>query len=101
MGKKQYNYEKKRHYDIDTKYTTCTGVFSLCNGIDEYITLPTGHTGNDCKKLYLGTSPTGVKNKYIFDRWVSTIIFTCFIAACCIGLAIFGFLLFKSDGSGL
>ena len=68
--------------------------------VNEYFS-SSGHSGNNCKKLYLDTYPSGVDNKYVFDRWVSTIIFSCFIAACCIGLAIFGFLLFKSDGSGL
>jgi len=102
LGKKQYNYEKKRHYDIDSKYNTCIGVYSLCDGSNEYI--PNTSASNPQKKcpyLYLSSSPSGVENKYVFDRWVSTIIFSCFIAACCIGLAIFGFLLFKSDGSGL
>ena len=100
LGKKQYNYEKKRHYDIDSKYS-CIGDYTLCEGANQYIlnTL-VAHTGNDCKYLYLGKVALGVENKYIFDRWVSTIIFSCFIAACCIGLAIFGFLLFKDNGSG-
>ena len=93
-------YEKKRYYDEDSKYS-CTGSYSLCDGSYEFINGATTHTGNDCKYLYLSNPPSGVKNKYVFDRWVSTIIFSCFIAACCIGLAIFGFLLFKSDSSGL
>ena len=100
LGKKQYNYEKKRHYDADIKYTTCAGNYDLCAAGNEYFDF-SGHTGNNCKKLFFTNSPSGVENKYVFDRWVSSIIFSCFIAACCIGLAIFGFLLFKSDGSGL
>ena len=99
LGKKQYNYEKKRHYDADNKYTNCGGTYLSCTGSNEFVS--TSISGNDCKKLYLSSSPSGVENKYVFDRWVSTIIFSCFIAACCIGLAIFGFLLFKSDGSGI
>ena len=101
LGKKQYNYEKKRHYDADIKYTsTCTGSYSSCDGSNEYFS-SSPHVTNKCDYLYLSAYPSGVKNKYVFDRWVSTIIFSCFIAVCCIGLAIFGFLLFKSDGSGL
>ena len=54
------------------------------------------------KYLYLSTTAEGFENKYLFDMWVTTIIFTCLICVCAIGLAIFGFLLFKnSDGSGL
>ena len=102
LGKKQYNYEKKRFYEVDSKYTICTGSYDLCEGLNEYIpNEDLTHTGSNCKFLYLEDSPEGVENKYVFDRWVSTIIFSCFIVACCIGLAIFGFLLFKSDGSGL
>ena len=102
LGKKQYNYEKKRFYEVYSKYTICTGSYDLCEGLNEYIpNEDLTHTGSNCKFLYLEDSPEGVENKYVFDRWVSTIIFSCFIVACCIGLAIFGFLLFKSDGSGL
>ena len=93
LGKKQYNYEKKRFYDRDTKYTSCLEAYSSIS--------TTSHTGANCKYLYLSSPPNSFKNKYVFDRWVSTIIFSCFILVCCIGLAIFGFLLFKSDSSGL
>jgi len=100
LGKKQYNYEKRRFYDIDSKYS-CSDSDVSCNGSNELITGTTTLTGSTCKYLYLSSPPNGFKNKYVFDRWVSTIIFSCFIAVCCIGLAIFGFLLFNSDGSGL
>ena len=101
LGKKQYNYEKKRHYDIDSKYS-CIGGYGLCEGANQYI-LNSLANNNDgiCKYLYLEEKASGFENKYVFDRWVSTIIFSCFIDACCIGLALFGFLLFKSNGSGL
>ena len=99
LGKRQYNYEKKRHYNDDDKYTRCEETFTSSICTNEYFT--SSHTGSNCKYLYFSNSPTGVGNKYVFDRWVSSIIFSCFIAACCIGLAIFGFLLFKSDGSGI
>ena len=100
LGQKQYNYEKKRHYDIDSKYTNCQETYFLSTCSNEYFTSSI-HTGSNCKKLYLASSPSGVENKYVFDRWVSTIIFCCFIIACCVGLIIFGFLLFKSEGSGI
>ena len=102
LGKKQYNYEKKKIYDVDPKYYDCEGSFDHCDGLNEYI--PNGSTvvdANDCPYLYLPYFAEGTENKYVFDRWVSTIIFCCFIIACCVGLIIFGFLLFKSDGSGI
>ena len=98
LGKRQYNYEKKRHYpESNSKYLTC-GVSSGsgCN-TQQYIT-----SSLNCDYLYLIPKASGFEHKYLFDMWVTTIIFTCLICVCAIGLAIFGFLLFKnSDGSGL
>ena len=55
---------------------------------------------NSCDKIYVKLSDE-VENKYLYDRWVTTLIFACFIIACNIGLAIFGFFLFKSDTPGI
>ena len=103
LGKRQYNYEKKRYYNVDSKYTDCvidnTDAFNDCNA-GEYFSA-SGIDTNKCPYLYLRTTADTFKNKYVFDRWVTTIIFSCFIAVCCIGLAVFGFLLFKSDSSGI
>ena len=108
LGKKQYNYEKKRHYPEDNdefKKTECQkssfDAFDKCGITEYFIGTISSTTSSNCNYLYLDTKPDGFENKYLFDRWVTTIIFSCFIMACCIGLAIFGFLLFKSDGSGL
>ena len=102
LGKKQYNYEKKRHYPEDnSKYTDCKFDNDDCLS-REYITTASSTTLNKCDYLYLSTKAEGFGNKYLFDMWVTTIIFTCFICVCAIGLAIFGFLLFNSsNGSGL
>ena len=102
LGKRQYNYEKKRHYPEDnSKYTDCKFDNDDCLS-REYITTASSTTLNKCDYLYLSTTAEGFENKYLFDMWVTTIIFTCFICVCAIGLAIFGFLLFNSsDGSGL
>ena len=102
LGKRQYNYEKKRHYPEDnSKYTDCKFDNDDCLS-REYITTASSTTLNKCDYLYLSTKAEGFGNKYLFDMWVTTIIFTCFICVCAIGLAIFGFLLFNSsNGSGL
>ena len=105
LGNKALNYEKKRHYpESDSKYTKCdinkfSTLANLCSS-DESIAVPTGFP-NDCNYVYLTSKANGFGHKYLFDMWVTTIIFTCFICVCAIGLAIFGFLLFKNDGSGL
>ena len=97
LGKKQYNYEKKRHYDND-RYTNCQVGFPSSS--EEYFSIH-GYNNDNCPSLYYNEYASGIENKYVFDRWVTTIIFSCFIIVCCIGLAINGFLLFKSDNSGL
>ena len=105
LGKRQYNYEKKRHYPEDnSKYTKC-GInpsSNFCESLETIDISPALNTYKDCDYLYLTTKASDFKHKYLFDMWVTTIIFTCLICVCAIGLAIFGFLLFKnSDGSGL
>ena len=101
LGKKAYNYDKDIYQSEPTnKAIKCqiTNIVSTC-------ILGEGKFGSnkqdDCDKLYFVYSTSEVQNKYLYDRWVTTIIFACFIVACDIGLAIFGFLLFKSDTSGL
>ena len=57
-------------------------------------------SGFSCDTLYIELYDT-IENKYLFDKWITSIIFSCLIIVSDIGLAIFGFLLFKSDGSGI
>ena len=54
----------------------------------------------DCDYLYYyDTNAADNKKKNIYDRWVTTIVFGCFIFVLDLGLAIFGFLIFKDGGS--
>ena len=103
LGKRQYNYQKKRIYGDDTYKNLCLGSSTYCyddnsyTPKNEYFTIGL----STCDYLYT-EAERDYDNKYIYDRWVTTIIFSCFIIVCDIGLAIFGFLLFKnSNGSGL
>ena len=101
LGKKQYNYQKERFYGDEVYKNSCSGYYGSCYSStyspnNEYFV-----STSSCNYLY-STAETDYDNKYIYDRWVTTIIFSCFIIACDIGLAIFGFLLFKnSNGSGI
>ena len=52
----------------------------------------------DCSKLYDFSFSTSYEKKNLYDRWLTTIILSCFILLLNIGLAIFGFLLFNSSG---
>ena len=110
LGKKSYSYEKKKNYDQSDDYKNCivdddSDVVSECyTNSKQYYTDPYIQTykNNNCEYLYLQSKASGFENKYLYDNWVTNIIFGCFIIACNIGLAIFGFLVFKnSDGSGI
>ena len=106
LGKKISNYDKdvEQAASTDTvikcqfqsSLLTYSFVYS-CNRREGYLSIS---KVSDCDKLYVSRTDE-VENKYLYDRWVTTIIFSCFIIACDIGLAIFGFFLFKSDGSGI
>ena len=102
LGKKSFNYEKKRNYDKPSDITNCDidkGVaYTKCSNSETF----TDSDYSSCDYLYLDEYASGFGNKYLYDNWVTNIIFGCFIIACNIGLAIFGFLVFKnSDGSGI
>ena len=101
LSNRQYNYEKKRHYD-NSKYSGCvvgSYIYNNCTH-HSYITSPLPSYIFDCDYLYLDIKANGFENKYLFDKWITTIIFSCLISIFSIGLAIFGFLLFKnSNGS--
>jgi hypothetical protein len=103
LGKKQYNYNKKKtqaYADTNSDFYKCTNPYSPSSCLNEeyYPSITTKQ--NDCNYFYAEPEDDYVY-KYLFDRWITTIIFSCLIIACDIGLAIFGFLLFKSDGSGI
>ena len=105
LGKKSYNYDKDVFNGETThKAIKCNYLVLVTNFVDSCfigegkLTIP---KKDGCDKLYTAYSNSRVENKYLYDRWVTTIIFSCFIIACDIGLAIFGFFLFKSDGSGI
>ena len=59
---------------------------------------PSTEKGN-CDKLFYFDNTQNSKYKILYDRWLTTIILSCFIMLLYIGLAIFGFLLFNSSGS--
>ena len=110
LGKKQYNYNKDNYFlnsDSKSEIFDCTinhgskDAESYCIGTSSF---PTGtsapnHDNKQCEKLYSYQQNDSIENKYEYDRWVTSIIFGVFIIACSIGLALFGFLIFKGDDS--
>jgi hypothetical protein len=104
LGKKIYNYDKDTSLaELTSTISSCrhrpTDFATYCYSGEGYYTYYSTKR-NSCDNLYVSLS-TSFENKYLYDRWVTTIIFACFIIACDIGLAIFGFFLFKSDTSGI
>ena len=83
-------------------FNTYDIVWEKCKEIDEKkpgaILYP---KKENCDKIYYFTkSNTQNNRKILYDRWLTSIILSCFIFLFNIGLAIFGFLLFKeSNGS--
>ena len=77
--------------------------FKFNNGNDKMIEYfdTNGKKVDDCKKLRMSHSTNTNENRNIYDHWVTSIVFSCLIIVLEIGLAIFGFLLFKdSTGKG-
>ena len=85
LGQKQYNYDS----DISRVYSTSSDCKS--NMVDGNILT------TECKYLY-GAPEDDFKNKYLYDKWVNTLIFSFVISVSNIGLIIFGLLLFFGGG---
>ena len=88
LGKKQYNYDSK-YYETYKKGTLSS---SNCNIDNPNLPLLT-----TCK-YYFYTPYEGVENKYIYDRWLTSLILAVIIFICDLALAIFGLLLFLQKG---
>ena len=124
LGKKQYNYHKDFAFpDENSKYGSC----QISDFISNLIASLTLSDPNDAREYYelerqtftlcskFKTYPNiqvpgcsylfyngdnDISNKYQYDKWVTSIIFGCIIILLNLGLAVFGFLMFKeSDGS--
>jgi len=92
LGKKQYNYNSeyyKLYQDHNSEIYTCRNPSSL-----------TSQKGS-CEYIWSGPPvyTSTITHKYVYDRWLTSIIISVFIVACGLGLAVFGFLLFKNSGS--
>jgi len=90
LGKKQYHYNSeyyKLSQDSNSEVNQCTLTTSTYNSKQcEYVW--------DTSKIH-----NSIEYKYAYDRWLTAIIISVFIVACGLGLAAFGFLLFKNSGS--
>ena len=103
MGKKRYNYDSKLYKEFKTndkaEFKECAYSIILDKGTQKTGLLTPSYK---CEYIWYSgyTNESDSKNKYIFDRWLTSIILSCFIFVCAIGVAIFGLFLFlKSDSS--
>ena len=107
LGKKQYNYNSdiaKEYTDdkhtgcIDSTYNlhqTCAGQEKLVRG-DDFA----NNVFTSCDLLYIDSSEINqlIVYKDLSDRFLTTLILSLFVCLASIGLALFGFLLFRTPG---
>ena len=113
LNKKQYNY-KKDFYDSDEAQNcednepddsgTTISYYSNCLGyrygetFDISLPVSSGELDpNECKNIY-APQIGSITNKDIFDRFLTALILSLIVCLANIGLALFGFLLFRTPG---
>ena len=101
LNKKQYNYKKDFYGDNinvckdnnDELISACANSETITpTSISRFSSFPTS-----CKKIYAEEIDT-ITNKDIFDRFLTALILSLIVCLANIGLALFGFLLFRTPG---
>jgi hypothetical protein len=104
LGKKQYNYDSEifeSSKDTDSEFSHCQ--INIETDLGTLTPIPKTYISGDsntheCKYLWdTNVQNSSTNNKYLYDRWLTCIIFCVLIAVCGIGLIIFGFLLFTGS----
>ena len=98
LNKKQYNYKHNFYSsDLETKGCVTNAYYNDClHASDSEIGVsPLIYT--KCEFLYV-EKPTEITNKDIFDRFLTALILSLIVCLANIGLALFGFLLFRTPG---
>ena len=103
LNKKQYNYEKDFYGDDFDYHCVCEDLLRECSKgetIDISLTssgCESDIQGASCKYIYAeAIEENGYKD--IFDRFLTTLILSLVVCLANIGLALFGFLLFRTPG---
>lgn len=105
LGKKQYNYDKEWYKDINEDCMVYSNIISLCSSAEKPTQLQgkaaSGQVYEGCNYLYVKEDyiEEGIENKDVSDRFLTTLILSLIVCLANIGLALFGFLLFR-DPSG-
>lgn len=108
LGQKQYDYDSdfyKSFKQNSHQYTDCHTIQINSQETDIPSTQPT-YQNSEGRSMYCDylweryyDTYIGNGNKYLYERWVTTLILSVFIFICCIGLILFGFFLFKNSNS--
>ena len=115
LGKKQYNYNTDLIATITTALSdgcaftdslpstalSISNYKSLCSAKETFSPSDIGLTDtSSCKNIYLMNSDIykSISNKDKSDRFLTTLILSLFVCLANIGLALFGFLLFRTSG---
>ena len=102
LNKKQYNYKKDFYPDGISSCKDTSGVFidDCANAetidMNDYTSNPSP-LPTSCTKIYAEEIDT-ITNKDIFDRFLTALILSLIVCLANIGLALFGFLLFRTPG---
>ena len=91
LGQKQYNYDSELYKfseESSSSYRTCR---SIVGNSKEQI--------NRCDYIWNTRINEKTEHKYLYDRWITTIILSVFIALFNIGMILFGFFLFSENGT--
>ena len=98
FGKKQYNYDKDLYRSYQTRTISSSNCFdtTYMRRCDDNPTI-TPLVSSDCKKV-LATPTDEISNKDTSDRFLTTLILSLLVCLANIGLALFGFLLFRTPG---
>ena len=110
LGKKAYNYDSKRYKD-SLESTDRSSIRYCSLAVEDPDPSSTYHDsdyykGNskvgECESIWTVGYATeyGYENKYLYDRWLTSIILSAFICLCNLGVAIFGLLIFLNGDSG-
>ncbi len=106
LGKKQYNYDSEmvKFQDVDNNDSP----FHFCNDETDSIKYKsrngkrvyniTNGQERECEYIWSSSIPHQdiYENKYLYNRWLTNIILSVIVAACSLGMSLFGFLLFTN-----
>ena len=99
LGQKQYNYDTDYNYIYYDGEEVENCHKDRINPNNKRERIKTSDRSKDCDYLF-DKPKEDFKNKYLYDKWTTTLIFAFFISLCDLALSLFGFLLFKqSDNS--